>query len=347
VTIPERMRAVAKVQAGEGLALVDHPVPGFGPDEVLVRVTAASICGTDVHIYNWDAWSQARIKPLVVLGHEFAGEVVACGAEVTDLALGTPVSAEGHILNADAQHVVPGQEHLATDMQVIGIDRDGAFAEYVSVPRRNLWINPPELAPEIASLQDPLGNAVHTVHAQSVVGRHVLITGAGLIGLMAIPVAKAAGAAAVYVTDINPGRLDMARRMGADLALDAREDTAVALDAATGGAGIDVLLEMSGSALALDQGMAALRPGGEVAVLGLPSRPIEIDWGKHVVIKGATIRGIYGRKIWETWHIMRALLATGAVDLQPLVTHRFGLDDFQAAFDVMRSGESGKVILLP
>ena len=341
------MPAVVKPAAGEGLALVEVPVPAIGPNDVLIRVTAASICGTDVHIYNWDAWSAARIKPPVTLGHEFAGEVVAVGAGVHDLPLGTPVSAEGHILLPDAQHVVPGQEHLATDIEVIGIDRHGAFAQYVAVPRQNVWVNPPGLDPEIASLQDPFGNAVHTVHAQEVAGRTVLITGAGLIGLMAIPVAKVAGAKAVFVTDLNPKRLAMAMTLGADLALDARADPVAAVREATGGAGADVLLEMSGSEAAIGQGFSALRPGGEAALLGLPGRPITVNWADNLVLKGATVRGIYGRKVWETWHRMRRLLESGAIDLRPLITHRFPLSEFQEAFDVMRSGESGKVILLP
>jgi len=347
VTIPTTMRAVVKPDPGEGLEMVEVPVPGVGPDDVLIRVTAASICGTDVHIYNWDDWSAGRIKPPVTLGHEFAGEVVAVGGGVADLPLGTPVSAEGHIVSQGARHVVSGQEHLAKDMTVIGIDRPGAFADYVAVPRRNVWVNPPELPAEVASLQDPFGNAVHTVDAQPVAGRTVLVTGAGLIGLMTIPVARAAGAAAVFVTDVNPVRLEMARRLGVDRALDARGDPVAAVLEATGGAGVDVLLEMSGSEQAIDQGFRALRPGGDAALLGLPGRPIRVDWSDHLVTKGATVRGIYGRRIWETWHRMRALLTTGAVDLTPLITHRFPLDDFQAAFDVMRSGESGKVILVP
>lgn len=347
VTIPTTMRAVVKPAPGEGLALVEVPVPAIAPDDVLIRVAAASICGTDVHIYNWDAWSAARIQPPVTLGHEFAGTVAAVGASVVDLPLGTPVSAEGHIVNPGARHVVAGQEHLAKDMVVVGIDRPGAFADYVAVPRRNVWVNPPNLDPEIASLQDPFGNAVHTVHAQAVAGRTVLITGAGLIGLMAIPVARAAGAAAVFVTDVNPKRLAMADALGADLALDARAAPADAVMAATGGAGVDVLLEMSGNAAAIDQGLTLLRPGGDAALLGLPGKPIEVNWSDLLVTKGATVRGIYGRRMWETWHQMRALLGTGAVDLRPLITHRFALDDFQAAFDVMRSGESGKVILRP
>ncbi len=347
MTLPERMQAVAKTEAGEGLSLVERPVPRPNRGQVLVRVRAASICGTDLHIYDWDRWSQDRIRPPVVLGHEFAGEVAALGEGVDDLPLGTPVSAEGHILLPGARHVVPGQEHLATDIEVIGIDRDGAFADYLLVPRENIWINPDDLDPEIASLQDPFGNAVHTVHAQPVAGRTVLVTGAGLIGLMAIPVARAAGAAAVYVTDINPGRLDIAMRLGADAAFEATKDPVAKVLAATDGAGVDVLLEMSGAAPAIDQGFAALRPGGDAAILGLPGKPIEIDWASHVVIKGATVRGVYGRKIWETWYRMRSLLGSGAVDLRPLITHRFPLADFEAAFDVMKSGDGGKVILLP
>jgi threonine 3-dehydrogenase len=346
--MPPEMRAVAKTSPGEGLELCRLPVPAIGPDDVLVRVTAASICGTDVHIYEWDAWSAGRIRPPVTLGHEFAGVVEAVGERVAGLAPGTPVSAEGHILLDGAAHVVPGQEHLARDMEVIGIDRPGAFAEYVAVPQRNIWVNPPELSPEIASLQDPFGNAVHTVYAQPVAGRHVLVTGGGgLIGLMAIPVARALGAASVIVSDLNAKRLALAEAMGADLALDARSDVPGAVLDATGGAGADVLLEMSGSEAAVEQGFRALRPGGDVALLGLPGRPIQVDWGAHLVLKGATVRGIYGRRIWETWHQMRGLLTSGAVDLRPLITHRFPLDDFQAAFDAMRSGESGKVVLFP
>lgn len=348
MTLPETMRAVRKLAPGEGLGLARVPVPQPGAGEVLLKVTAASICGTDVHIYNWDSWSAGRIRPPVTLGHEFAGEVVALGPGVDDVALGAPASGEGHVVLEGARHVVPGHEHLAKDMEVIGIDRDGAFAEFVVVPRRNLWLNDPSLPPEVACLQDPFGNAVHTVHAQDVAGRTVLITGGGgLIGLMAIPVARVAGAAAVYVTDVNPSRLAVARAMGADGAFDARSDVVAAIEDRTDGAGVDVVLEMSGSARAIDQGARALRPGGEMAVLGLPSGPIELDWASHVVLKGATVRGIYGRKIWETWHRMRRLLQTGAVDLRPLISHRFALDDFQPAFDAMRAGESLKVVLLP
>jgi len=348
LSLPETMRALRKLAPRAGLELVEVPVPPIGPDDVLVRVTASSICGTDVHIYNWDAWSAGRIRPPVTLGHEFAGEVVASGERVGDLAHGTPVSAEGHVLLDGARHVVCGQEHLARDMVVIGIDRDGAFAEYVAVPRANIWRNPPSLAPEIASLQDPFGNAVHTVHAQDVAGKTVLITGGGgLIGSMAIPVARVAGARTVLATDVHPARLALAERMGADQVFDAREDAVAAVMAATEGAGVDVVLEMSGHPSAIAQALASLRPGGEMAVLGLPSTTVEVEWAGGIVQKGATIRGIYGRRIWDTWYRMRQLLSTGAVDLRPLITHRLSLADFQSGFDAMRSGESGKVILTP
>lgn len=346
--LPETMRALRKMAPGEGLELAEVPVPGVGPDDVLIRVTASSICGTDVHIYNWDDWSAGRIRPPVTLGHEFAGKVAACGERAADLPLGAPVSAEGHVLLGGARHVVPGQEHLARDMEVLGIDRDGAFAEYVVVPRANVWPNPPALDPEIASLQDPFGNAVHTVHAQDVAGRTVLITGGGgLIGSMAIPVARVAGAREVIATDVQPARLALAERMGADRVLDARGDAVAAVMDATNGAGADVVLEMSGHPAAIAQALASLRPGGEMAVLGLPSGPVTLDWAAGVVLKGATVRGIYGRRIWDTWYRMRQLLATGAVDLAPIISHRLDLADFRAGFEAMRSGTSGKVILIP
>jgi threonine 3-dehydrogenase len=341
------MRALTKSAPGAGLELVRLPVPEVGYDDVLIRVAAASICGTDVHIYDWDDWSARRIVPPLVLGHEFAGEVTATGDGVADLPVGTPVSAEGHVIDTSARHVRSGEEHLARDMQVIGIDRPGAFAEYVVVPRRNVWINAPDLSPEICSLQDPFGNAVHTVDAQDVAGKVVLITGAGLIGLMAIPVAKAAGAERVLVTDVNPRRLEMATKMGADRTLDARSDVGAAVADETDGAGVDVLLEMSGHEAAIVQGLAALRPGGEAALLGLPSSNVRLDWGELVVLKGVTLRGIYGRRIWQTWHRMRELLESGKVDLAPLITHRLDLADYERGFELMRSGESGKVILYP
>ncbi len=346
----DTMRAIMKLEAGPGLSLSEAPVPHPGPDDVLIRVTASSICGTDVHIYNWDTWSQHRIKPPLILGHEFAGEIVECGTNVKGLKVGDLASAEGHILGRGSHHVHYGQEHLAPGIEVLGIDRPGAFTRYVVVPASNVWRNPPDLAPEIASLQDPFGNAVHTVFAQDVAAKRVLVTGAGPIGLMTIPVAKAVGARSVYITDVNPMRLELARRLGVDETFDAADpDTVAHIQDLTDGEGVDVLLEMSGHPSAIDQGLRALRPGGEVALLGLPSQAIKVDWGEHLVLKGATVRGIYGRRIWDTWYRMRALLATGAVDLWPLITHRFPLAEFEAGFQLMKSPHElvGKVILYP
>jgi threonine 3-dehydrogenase len=346
--LPDTMQALVKATPAPGLELQQLPVPQPGPGDVLIRVTAASICGTDVHIYDWDEWSAHRIKPPIVLGHEFAGKVAGLGDGVDDVGLGTPVSAEGHVIDPRGPGVVPGQEHLAPGLEVLGIDRPGGFAEYVVVPRRNLWVNPPDLPDEIASLQDPFGNAVHTVFAQDVAGKRLLISGAGLIGLMSIPVAHAVGARLVVAADINPRRLAMAREAGAHAVIDARtEDVPARVRELTDGQGVDVVLEMSGSPTAIDDALDAVRPGGEVAALGLPSSTVPVDWGNKIVLKGLTLRGIYGRRIWGTWHRMRGLLETGAVDLRPFITHEFPLADFEEAFGVMKDGSAGKVILRP
>lgn len=343
------MRALAKTEAGPGLTLIEVPVPNPGPREALVRVTASSICGTDVHIYNWDAWSQSRIKPPLILGHEWAGEIVEVGREVTGWKVGDRVSAEGHLVDWTCAACRNGQPHLCVNVKVIGIDRPGAFAEYVSVPVENLWKNPDDLPHEIASLQDPFGNAVHTVYAFDVAGKVVLITGVGPIGLMAIPIARVAGARQIIVTDVSEPKLELARRMGADAMLNPmRQDVVEAvLDLTEDGA--DVLLEMSGAPAAINSGFAALRPGGEAALLGVPPKSIEIDWTNQVVFKGVTIKGIYGRKIWDTWYRMRALLTTGAVDLRPLITHELPLDAYEKGFALMKSRDEivGKVILCP
>ncbi|MFQ5459857.1 MAG: L-threonine 3-dehydrogenase [Anaerolineae bacterium] len=341
------MRAVLKANPGPGLELREVPVPEIGQGDVLIRVVAASICGTDVHIYEWDDWSAQRIRPPVVLGHEFAGVVEAIGPGVADLQVGTPVSAEGHILAPGAGNVVAGQEHLARDVEVIGIDRDGAFAEYVAVPRRNVWVNPADMPPEVASLQDPFGNAVHTVFAHDVAGQTVLVTGVGLIGLMAVAVARAAGARLVIATDVNSARLQTAMTMGANVTIDARGDVAAEVSDLTGGMGADILLEMSGAGPAITQGLEALRPGGRAAALGLPAGPVDLDWATLVVLKGITLKGIYGRRMWDTWHRARGLLESGAVDLRPLITHQFPLAAYDDAFAVMLSGAGGKVILRP
>ncbi len=345
-----KMRALAKVRPGPGLELVEVDVPRPGPDDVLIRVTATSICGTDVHIYRWDSWSQHRIKPPLILGHEFAGEIVEVGRRVTHLKPGMAVSAEGHIVDHTCPACRAGQLHLCENVRVIGIDRPGSFAEYLVVPAENVWVNLPELPPEIASLQDPFGNAVHTAYAFDVAGQHVLVTGCGPIGLMVIPVLRVLGAKLIVATDVNNRRLGLARHMGADVTLNAaQEDVVTAVRDLTAG-GADVVLEMSGAPQAIRQGLEALRPGGRMAALGLTGRSWELDWNELVVIKGITLKGIYGRRIWETWHQMRGLLESGAVDLAPLITHRISLDAYEEGFaKLMAPGDDvvAKVVMLP
>ena len=343
------MKALAKTAPEKGLSLVEVPVPAIGPQDVLIRVRASSICGTDVHVYTWDRWSQSRIRPPVILGHEFSGEVVDVGREVTNAKPGDYVSAEGHIVDGTCAACRNGQPHLCSNVRVIGIDRDGAFAEYVSVPASNIWHNPPDLPPEIASLQDPFGNAVYTASAFELTGKRVLITGVGPIGLMAIPVARAMGARQIIVTDVNEKKLQLAAQMGADVQINPLEQEVVGAVRDLTEDGADVLLEMSGAPAAINSGLAALRPGGEAAILGVPGAPFEIDWANGVVFKGVTIKAIYGRRIWETWYRMRGLLQSGAVDLTGLITHRFPLDRFEEGFALMQSRDAlvGKVVLYP
>jgi threonine 3-dehydrogenase len=353
----KKMKAILKARAAPGLEWAEVDVPTIGPREVLIRVIATSICGTDVHIFDWDAWSQSRVKPPLILGHEFAGEIVEVGEEADTEAYraagirpGAFVSAEGHIVDNTCFQCRTGNKHICQNVSVLGIDRPGTYAEYVAVPVENVWVNPPDLPPEIASLQDPLGNAVHAALAQEIVGKTVLVTGCGPIGLMAIPVCLAAGAAAVFATDVRPQRLELARRLKATRALNPlEEDVHSIVREATGGEGVDVLLEMSGSKEAMDQGFGLLKNGGAAALLGLPSRPFAFDWGKHVIFKGVTVRGIFGRRIWQTWYQMRELLASGRLELSPLITHRLRLEEFAQGFALLKSREQvvGKVVMFP
>jgi threonine 3-dehydrogenase len=342
----EKMRAIVKPEAGPGLVMTDVDVPSIGPHDALVKIRATSICGTDRHIYEWDPWARGRIRPPIIVGHEFCGTVVQVGADVTEVAIGDYVSGDSHVVCHRCVQCLTGREHICQNTQIVGVDRDGCWAEYIALPARGLWVNPPSLPPEIASLQDNFGNAVHTALATCLPNRYVLVTGCGPVGLMAVAVAKAAGARMVFATDISPYRLALARRMGADRAYNVAEvDVVAEIQRETEGNGADVLLEMSGAASAINQGFSALAYGGEAALLGLASAPIPFDINNHIVFKGATVHGIVGRKLWETWYQMRALLNSGAVDLMPLVTHRFALDEYEEALRVMQSGQSGKVVM--
>jgi threonine 3-dehydrogenase len=343
-----KMRAVIKPDAGPGLVMAEVDIPNVDRHEALIRVKATSICGTDLHIFKWDPWARERIRPPLIVGHEFCGYVVEVGPDVTEVKVGDFISAESHIICNRCPQCRTGQGHICRNTRIIGVDRDGCWAEYIAMPAGNLWLNPPDMPFEIASLQENFGNAVHTAFATDLTAKKVLVTGCGPVGLMTIAVAKAAGARLIFATDISPYRLRLARRLGADYAYNVAEiDVVRDIRDKTEGEGVDVLLETSGASSAIDQGFTVLKDGGEAAILGLTPAPIGFDWNNHLVFKGATVYGIVGRELWGTWYRMRGLLRSGAVDLQPLITHRFALDDFEQALKVMQSGQSGKVVMFP
>jgi threonine 3-dehydrogenase len=340
------MKAVIKPEQAPGMALAEVPVPKIGPHEALIKVRATSICGTDLHIYKWDEWARKRLRPPLVVGHEFCGHVVAVGRDVTQVKEGDFVSAESHIICGDCPQCRTGNGHICQNTRIIGVDRDGCWAEYIAMPAYNLWLNSPDMAPEIACMLENFGNAVHTAFASDLTAKKVLITGCGPVGLMTVAVAKAAGARSIYATDISPYRLRLAQQLGATHALNVAEvDVVDVIRQDTDGQGVDVLLEMSGAQPAIAQGFEALRDGGEAALLGLAPGTIGFDINSAIIFKGATVRGIVGRELWGTWYRMRGLLNAGLVDLLPLVTHRFTLDQWEEAIQVMSGGASGKVVM--
>ncbi len=343
--LPRTMQALMKTEAGPGFELRALPLPELGARDVLVKVRAASICGTDLHLYRWDEWAAGRLKPPLVIGHEFCGDVVATGREVTEVALGDFVSAESHVICGLCDLCRTGRGHLCRQTRILGVDRDGCFADYVALPASNAWVEPPDMPVEIAALQENFGNAVHTAFAVDLRAKKVLVTGCGPVGLMTVAVAKAAGARAVFATDVSDYRLGLARAMGADRTANAgRRDWAERVRHASEGKGVDVLLEMSGAEPAINAGFELLKPGGEAALLGLPRRAFAFDFSDLLIFKGIKVHGIVGRRLWENWFQARGLLRSGAVDLQPLVTHRFALEDFESAFTLMESGNCGKIV---
>ena len=338
------MKALVKRAAEPGLWLEDVPVPKVGLNDVLIRVDRTGICGTDVHIYRWDDWARKTIPVPMVVGHEFVGEVVEVGSNVADFFPGDTVSGEGHVVCGRCRNCLAGRRHLCADTKGIGVNRPGAFAEYLVLPMTNVWHHHQSIDPDIASIFDPFGNAVHTALAFPVLGEDVLITGAGPIGIMAAAVVRHAGARFVVVTDVNPYRLDLARTMGATLALDVRSEKIEEAQKKLGmKEGFDVGLEMSGHPDALRAMLANMCHGGKIALLGILPGKTAIDWDL-VVFNGLTIKGIYGREMYETWYKMTAMLQSG-LDITPVITHRFHYTEYQQAFQVMRSGQSGKVIL--
>ena len=342
------MKALRKMQPARGLSFETAPVPAIGSADVLVRVRTASICGTDLHIYGWDRWSQGRIKPPVTLGHEFCGTVERVGEDVTAVKSGDFVSAEMHVNCGHCHQCRLGEAHICQNLRIIGIDQDGAFAEFVKIPSSNIWKLDPAIPEHYGAILDPLGNAVHTVLAGEIAGRTVLVTGCGPIGLMSIAVAKACGSSTVFATETNERRRAMAKQMGADVVLNPAEvDSVVRIKSETSGTGVDVLLEMSGNPSAIQQGFRALRAGGRASLLGIPTESVPLDLVNDVIFKGATVQGIYGRRMYATWVQMTALLKAGRLNLDPLFGERTPLEKFENAFSLLQSGLPGKVLLYP
>jgi threonine 3-dehydrogenase len=342
------MKALRKMRAGRGLSMESAPVPAIGAADVLVRVKTASICGTDLHIYGWDRWSQGRIKPPVTLGHEFCGVVERVGEEVTSVIAGDFVSAEMHVNCGHCHQCRLGEAHICQNLRIIGIDQDGAFAEFVKIPASNIWRLDPAIPEHYGAILDPLGNAVHTVLAGPIAGQTVLVTGCGPIGLMSIAVAKACGSSTVFATETNENRRAMAKKMGADVVLNPAAENAVArILAETNGTGVDALIEMSGNPTAIQQGFKSLRAGGRASLLGIPTENVPLDLVNDVIFKGATVQGIYGRRMYGTWVQMTALLKAGRLDLEPLFGEREPLEKFENAFAKLQGGLAGKILLYP
>jgi threonine 3-dehydrogenase len=341
------MRALAKVRPGPGAQLVERPAPTPGPGDVLLRVDAASICGTDLHLFNWDDWAAENLDPPRVLGHELAGTVIGIGQGVTRVKEGDLVGVESHLFDWTCAQCRRGDMHLCRNLRVIGVHTDGGFAERVVIPEANA-IESNGLDPAVVALQEPMGNAVHAAFVEPIEGRSVLVTGCGPIGLCAVGIAKAAGAGLVVATDTEPFRLELARTMGADLALDGADpSTEERIRGATDGDGVEVVLEMSGAAPALDSALRVITRGGRISLLGIFAEPPTVDLSERVIMQGLRLHGIYGRRIYDTWERTQALLRSGALDVSPIITHRLALDDWERAFDLIASRHAGKVVLLP
>jgi len=338
------MKALVKKQAAPGLWLEQVPVPQIGINDVLIRVDRTGICGTDLHIYKWDAWAQQTVPVPMVVGHEFVGEVVQVGSNVTDFFPGEIVSGEGHVVCGRCRNCLAGRRHLCKNTKGIGVNRPGAFAEFIAVPMTNVWHHRPGVDLDVAAIFDPFGNAVHTALSFDLLGEDVLITGAGPIGIMAAAVAKHAGARFVVITDLNEYRLNLAKKMGVTVALNVRNGNLRAVQQQLGMLeGFDVGLEMSGNPSAFRDMIENMCHGGKIAMLGIPSEQMPIDWNK-VVFNMLTIKGIYGREMYETWYKMTVMLQSG-LDIRPVITHRFHYSHFEEGFEVMMSGKSGQVLL--
>ena len=342
------MKALVKSRPAPGAEILTVPDPTPQPDEVVLKVKRVAVCGTDLHIYGWDRWSQTRIKPPLVFGHEFVGEVVALGARAEGVRLGDLVAVETHVACTTCHLCRRGLMHVCERVQILGVDRPGAYAELVAVPARNCWPIPAGMPLDHAAALEPLGNAVHTVLAGEIAGCSAAVTGCGPIGLFSIAVARACGAGPIIASDVNPYRLELAKKIGADVVVNvAKESFVDKVREATDGRGVDVLLEMSGHPQAIRDGLDALRNAGRVSLLGLPSDPFELDITRLVIFKGATVQGINGRLMFQTWRQMNELLTSGRLDISPAMTHVMPIDDYAAAMDKLKGGSAGKIVLLP
>ncbi len=339
-----KMKALVKRHSEQGLWLEEVPVPEIGINDVLIKINRTAICGTDMHIYNWDSWAQSTIPVPMVVGHEFVGEIVDIGSNVNDFHAGQIVSGEGHVVCGRCRNCLAGRRHLCAQTSGVGVDRPGAFAEYLALPMSNVWEHSPGIDLDVAALFDPFGNAVHTALQYDLLGEDVLITGAGPIGAMAAAVCRHAGARNVVITDINPQRLELAKTMGATHAVDVRRENLADVQRQLGmSEGFDVGLEMSGNPSGFRDLLGNMCHGGKVAMLGIPSEEMAIDWSQ-VIFNMLTIKGIYGREMYETWYKMSVMVESG-LDISVVITHRLGFEDFQAGFDAMNAGEASKVIL--
>lgn len=340
----QKMKALAKLQPEVGIWMHDVPIPTIGHNDLLIKIVKTAICGTDVHIYNWDSWSQQTVPLNMTIGHEYAGVVAAVGAEVTGFAIGDRVSGEGHVTCGHCRNCRAGRRHLCRNTVGVGVNRPGAFAEYLVLPAVNAFKIPDGISDDMATVFDPLGNAVHSALSFDLVGEDVLITGAGPIGVMSAAVARHAGARHVVVTDINSYRLGLAVKLGATRAVRIDQESLQEVEAELGMTeGFDVGLEMSGAPSAMAEMLATINHGGKIALLGIPADAMTVDWSQ-IILKGLTLKGIYGREMFETWYKMASLIQAG-LDLTDIVTHRFPIAEYEQAFTVMRSGQSGKVVL--
>jgi threonine 3-dehydrogenase len=342
----ETMRAVMKIRKGPGVEITETKIPIPLPGEVLIRTRAMSVCGTDVHIYHWDRWSEQRIEIPIVIGHEFSGDVVEIAGDTTRFKIGDLVTAETHISDGTCYQCRTGNAHICENVSILGVDRNGSYAEFVTVPIENVWPVPDHIPPEFASVMEPLGNAVHTAFSGRIEGATVLVTGCGPIGLFSIAVSRFGGASRIFATEVKPFRRELAKRMGADVTINpVEEDVADIVLGETGGIGADVLLEMSGHPDAIHQGLAALKKGGRASLLGIPAGKMEIDLAEELIFKEVEMKGINGRLMFDTWYQMNRLFESGRLDIEPVITHRMRLDQFDEAIRLIDSGETGKIVL--